>query len=44
MEKMLNGKATIILLRPGLTDKILLYKMSSFPELYTHSKNKIKVV
>ena len=38
-----NGKATIIILTIGLIKKISLYKMSYFPELHTHSKNKIKV-
>ena len=37
-----NGKATIILLTVGLIKKILLYKMVSFPEPHTHSKNKIE--
>ena len=33
----------IILLTVGLIKKISLYKVSYFPEPYTHSKNKIKV-
>ena len=40
---MWNGKATIILLTVLLVRKILLYQVSYFPEIYTHSKNKIKV-
>ena len=41
---MLNGKTMIILLTVGLIKKhISLYKMSYFPETYTHSKIKIKV-
>ena len=45
---MLNGydnssKALIIHLIVVLTKAILLYKVSYFPEPYTHSKNKIKV-
>ena len=40
---MLNGKATIILLIIGLVKKILLNKMSYFPEPYTHSKSKLKL-
>ena len=39
---MSNGKATIILLIAGLIKKKSLYKMSYFPELYTHCKNKKK--
>ena len=39
---MLSGKVMIIHLIVGLI-KISLYKMSYFPELYTGSKNKIKV-
>ena len=39
----LNGKAMIIRLIVGSIKKILLYKMSYFPEPYTRSKNKIKV-
>ena len=38
---MLNGKATKILLKFGLIKKI--YKMSYFPEPYTHNKYKIEV-
>ena len=40
---MSNGKFMLILLIVGLIKKILLYKMSYFPESHTHSKNKIKV-
>ena len=40
---MLNGKATIIIFTAGLIEKILLYKISYFPEPHTHSKNKIEV-
>ena len=40
---MLNGKVMIIHLTVALIKKILLYKMSYFPEPYTRSKNKIKV-
>ena len=40
---MWNGKATIILLTVLLVRKILLYQVSYFPEIYTHSKNNIKV-
>ena len=39
---MSNGKATIILLIAGLIKKKSLRKMSYFPELYTHCKNKKK--
>ena len=38
-----SGKVMIIYLIVGLIKKILLYKMSYFPEPYTHSKNKAKV-
>ena len=41
---MLNGKASIIPLTNGLIKKMLLYKMSYFCELYTHSKSKIKFI
>ena len=37
---MSNGKATIIFLKVGLIEKILLYKMSYFPKPYNRSKNK----
>ena len=37
-----NGKAAIIVLTVGLIQKMLLYKMSNFPEPHTHSKNKIE--
>ena len=40
---MSNGKAKIIVLTVELIKKILLYKMSYFPEPHTHSKNKIEV-
>ena len=40
---MSNGKTVIILLIAWLIKKISLYKMSFFPETYTHSRNKIKV-
>ena len=40
---MLDGKATIILLTVGLIKKILLPKISYFPEPHTHSKNKIEI-
>ena len=40
---MSNGKFMIIHLIVGLIKKILLYKMSFFPEPYTRSKNKIKI-
>ena len=40
---MSNGKATIISLTVGLTKKIFLYKVSYFPELYTYTKNRIKL-
>ena len=40
---MLSGNVMIIHLMVGLIKKISLYKMSHFPELYTHSKNKTKV-
>ena len=33
----------VILLTVGLIKKILLYKISYFPEQHTHSKNKIEV-
>ena len=39
---MSNGEFMIIHLIVGLIKKILLYKMSYFPEPYTRSKNKIK--
>ena len=39
---MLNGKAIIIFLLIGLIKNKSLYKMSYFPEPYTHSKNKMK--
>ena len=37
---MLNAKVMIIILTAGLIKKILLYKMSYFPETYTCSKKK----
>ena len=37
---MSHGKVMIINLIVGLTKKMLLNKMSSFPEPYTHSKKK----
>ena len=37
---MLNGKIMIIVLTVGLMKKISLYKMSYFPQPYTHSKSK----
>ena len=40
---MSNGKARIILLIVGMIKNTLLHKMSYFPELYIHSKNKIKL-
>ena len=40
---MSNGKVMIIYLIVELIKKILWYKMSYFPELYTGSKNKTKV-
>ena len=40
---MLIQKVMIIHLVVGLIKRILLCKMSYFPELHTHSKNKIKV-
>ena len=40
---MLNGKTMIIHLIVGLIKKISLYKMSYFPEPYTHRKSKITV-
>ena len=40
---MSNGKVMIIHLIVGLIKKILLYKLSYFPDPYTHSKNEIKV-
>ena len=40
---MLIQKVVIIHLVVGLIKRILLCKMSYFPELHTHSKNKIKV-
>ena len=40
---MLNAKVMINHLIVGLIKKILLYKMSCFPEPYTDSKSKIKV-
>ena len=40
---MSNGKVMIIILIARLIEKILLYKMSYFPEPYTRSKNKLKV-
>ena len=40
---MLNGKTMIIRLIVGLIKRISLYKMSYFPEPYTHRKNKITV-
>ena len=39
---MSSGKAVIIILKAGLIKRILLYKISYFPEPYTISKNKIK--
>ena len=41
---MSNRKVLIIYVIVGLLKKILLYKMSYFPEPYTRSKNKTKVV
>ena len=41
---MLNGKASIIHLTIGLIKMMLLYKMSYFRELHTHSKNKIEFI
>ena len=38
-----NGKAIITHVLVGLIKKILLYKMSYFPEPYTRSKNKINL-
>ena len=38
-----NGKVMIKLLIVGMIKKILLYKMSYFPEPYNHSTQKIKV-
>ena len=38
-----NGKVMIKLLIVGMIKKILLYKMSYFPEPYNHSTHKIKV-
>ena len=40
---MLNVKVIIILLTVGLIKKILLYKISYFPEPNIHGKNKIEV-
>ena len=40
---MLNGKVMIICFIAGQIKKISLYKMSYFPERYSHSKNKIKL-
>ena len=40
---MLPGKAMIIHLIVRLIKKILLYKISYFPDPYVRSKNKIKV-
>ena len=40
---MSNLKVLIILLTVGFIKKILLYKMSYFPEPYTRRKSKIKV-
>ena len=40
---MSNGKGVIIHLRVGLIKKVLLYKMSHFPEPNHHNKNEIKV-
>ena len=40
---MLNGKDMIILITIGLIKKISYVKMSYFPELHTHSKNKVEV-
>ena len=40
---MSNRKEMVILLIVGLMKKMLLNKMSYFPEPYTHCKNKIKV-
>ena len=40
---LLSGKVTTIYLIIGLIKKISLYKMSYFPKLYSHNKNKIKV-
>ena len=43
IDYMSNGKVIIICLIVGLKENISLYKMSYFPERYTHSKSKIKV-
>ena len=40
---LLSGKVITIYLIIGLIKKISLYKMSYFPKLYSHNKNKIKV-
>ena len=40
---MSNAKVMIMHLIMGSIKKILLYKMSYFPEPYTNSKNKIKI-
>ena len=40
---MSNRQAIIFQLIVGLMKNILLYKMSYFPDSYTHSKNNIKV-
>ena len=39
----INGKAKKNLLIVGLIKKISLYKMSYFPQTYSHIKSKIKV-
>ena len=38
-----NGKVKIVLFMVGSIKKMSLYKMSSFPELYTRSESKLKV-
>ena len=40
---MLNGKDVLILLIVELIKKVLLYKMSYFPEPYTCNNNKTEV-
>ena len=40
---MRNTKAMIIPLKVELIKKISLYKVSYFPELYSHNKNKINI-
>ena len=39
---MSNGKVMIIHLTVGLIKKILLYKVTYFPEIHSHSKSEIK--